>query len=337
LNQYWVFSDDLTGASGISSLVTGTSRITINTDHMHSPATKQFPFVAVNLHTRQTSWRGARAEFVRATGMVDAANLGLRIDSALRGHVGVYLGVLLGIRDVLLTDTIPEYNRYTLSGKTISPFNEKSISEIILTETNLNEARNELIIADSRTQEDLERLASVCIKKSLIPVDPGPLIALVARRRLGLERSDASHRGRPAPGRVSAIACVIGTHHKAAERQMTVLKRLGYTIQKPGGGSPGETDIFWFDLIREKGLLGTEFMQRLDHYDALVFSGGETANHLLTTAGFDYILNEDSFQPLVSIGTIVGGRWDGKTVVMKGGIIGDEDIFRRIFRWLRSR
>ncbi len=268
--------------------------------------------------------------------MADGTYFGLRIDSALRGHIGVYLEVLLGIGSVMLTDTIPEYNRYTLSGKTIILVEEKRIRESIHSESNLDEAKNELIIADSRTHEDLERLASICIERSFIPVDPGPLIALVAQKRLGLGVSGACVE-RTAHGGVRTIACVVGTHHKTTERQMDVLNRRGYTIQKPHSGYPGETDIFWFDLMRERRLLDRGFLERLDRYDALVISGGATANYLLNRGSFDYILNEDSIQPLVSSGIIMGGRWDGKMVVLKGGIIGDEDVFRRLFRWLRRK
>ncbi len=64
------------------------------------------------------------------------------------------------------------------------------------------------------------------------------------------------------------------------------------------------------------------------NFDALVLSGGETANLIFELSGGLYIESITDIMPLVGVGIIRGGGvLDGKLIVTKGGFIGKEDTY----------
>jgi uncharacterized protein YgbK (DUF1537 family) len=89
--------------------------------------------------------------------------------------------------------------------------------------------------------------------------------------------------------------------------------------------------------VEKDGVLVTgEFLQFLADYDALVWSGGATANYILARSGFRYLVSDEQVQPLVSSASVKGGLFDGKRVVLKGGFIGDDNTYKTILDWLRK-
>ncbi len=83
-----------------------------------------------------------------------------------------------------------------------------------------------------------------------------------------------------------------------------------------------------------KGLVGNI----LDgaHYAGLVLVGGDTAHSVLTGLRAEGVRLDTEILPGISMGTIVGGDADSKTVVAKAGGFGAEDALVRVVEYLRA-
>ena len=86
-----------------------------------------------------------------------------------------------------------------------------------------------------------------------------------------------------------------------------------------------------FSKITEK-----EFLHNLIPSDILIISGGETAYSLLDMSGFHYLLSGKQIMPLISTGIIKGGLFDSKKYVIKGGSIGNIDVYETIIKYARD-
>jgi len=304
---------------------------TLSLEELERAPAVGFSCAAVNLDTRE---RGAAEASRRTSRAVRAAGGDLaaaRIDSALRGHVPVLVGAAarsgLG-KGVLVTDTIPEYGRLTASGRTVLGAQRRDLAKLLAP---LQEEGLPVEVVDSETDRDLDALARRCLEEDLMPVDPGPLVARVVRGRLGASRTAPT--GRRAPS--GRVAFVVGTGDPRTLEQIRYLGELGFRAQKPCVKKAEDVDVFSFSIGRERDLVTGAFLEQLRAYDAIVLSGGATANHVLERSVFRRLLNDGQVQPLVSSGVVCGGVLDGKRVVLKGGSIGDDKTYKTILDWLR--
>jgi D-threonate/D-erythronate kinase len=329
---FFIISDDLTGASGVASMVDHSTAVTVNLDRFGRALTKEFGCIVLNLESREKSGKEAARRLSRALDLVGESPVALRIDSALRGRVRMLVEAMLQRGAVLITDTIPDYGRSTQSGKTVIGAQRKDIESLLEPLRRRMNDRGLITVADSQTYDDLDRLARTCIEDDLIPVDPGPLVAAVARTRLGLDARTSS----PSRKRASKVAFVVGTRDPRTLEQLGHMGTLGFPIQKPAAKRPEDVDLFVFSMEKDKGIITQPFLEHLAKYDALVLSGGATANHVLARSGFRYLQNDGQVQPLVSSGIVMGGVLGGKRVVLKGGFIGDEKTYKTILDWLRK-
>ena len=329
---FFIISDDLTGASGVASMVDHSTAVTVNLNRFERALTGEFGCIVLNLEAREKGKKETARRLSRALDAVGGNRVALRIDSALRGRVPTLVGAMLERGPVLITDTIPEYGRRTESGKTVIGAQKKNIESLLGPLRGKTKDRSSITVADSATYEDIDRLARTCVEGDLIPIDPGLLIAAVARTRLGL--------GAQTPGvgreRASRVGFVVGTMDPRTLEQIDHMRRLGYPVQKPAVKRAGEVDLFVFSMEKDKGIVTQPFLEHLAEYDALVLSGGATANHVLARSGFRYLQNDGQVQPLISSGIVRGGLLDGKRVVLKGGFIGDEKTYKTILDWLRK-
>ncbi len=234
--------------------------------------------------------------------------------------------------DVLVTDTIPEYGRQTVSGTTLIGSENVDIESLVAPLRGQRRERS-IEIADSETYEDIDDLASRCIEHHLIPIDPGPLVAKVARGMLGLDDTAANPPGRG----VRQVAFVVGTRDPKTVEQIRHMEGLGVPVQKPAVKPREEADIYTFTVERDGALVTEGFLEFLAGYDALVLSGGATANYILARSRFRYLVSGGQVQPLVSTATVRGGLFDGKVVVLKGGFIGEAYTYGTILDWLIGR
>ncbi len=328
---FFVLSDDLTGAAGVGSMVDCSKTVAVNLDRFERELVGEFACIALNLEIRERSEDEAARRLALALDFVGGHQVGIRIDSALRGHVGMLVAAMVERGDVLVTDTIPEYGRRTLSGRTMIGSQHRDI-ESLLAPIRRQRKDRRVELADSETYDDLDVLARRCIRDGLIPADPGPLVARVARAKLGL---DPVTPERPRGG-AKRVAFVVGTRDPQTQKQVHRMEELGVPVQKPGIKRAEEVDIFAFSVEKDGVLVTGEFLQFLADYDALVLSGGATANYILARSGFRYLVSDEQVQPLVSSASVKGGLFDGKRVVLKGGFIGDDNTYKTILDWLRK-
>ena len=328
---FFIISDDLTGAAGVASMVDHSIAVTVNLDRFDRELTGEFACIVLNLEIRVSSEIEAARRLSLALDIVGESPVALRIDSALRGHVRMLVEAMLRRGDVMVTDTIPEYGRRTRSGRTVVG-DQKTDIESPLEPLRRKRKDRSITVADSETYDDLDRLARSCVEHDLIPIDPGLLVATVVRTRLGL----GTRTSNPSRGKASKVAFVVGTRDPRTMEQLRHMKGLGFPIQKPAVKRAEGVDVFFFSMKKEKGVITGPFMEHLAGYDALVLSGGATANLILERSGFRYLQSEGQVQPLVSSGIVKGGLLDGRRVVLKGGFIGDEKTYKTILDWLRK-
>lgn len=333
---HFVLSDDLTGASGVASMVDGSLAATVNLSRFDPHLAEKFPFIAINLDARESSESEAAGLIEDALARIGDSWTALRIDSALRGPVSGLVAQLSSRGRILVTDTIPEYGRRTDHGKTIIGAREKDLSAAIGPAVGAGKT-DRVVIADSRSHTDLQALASRCFSEALIPVDPGPLVSLVARQRLLISGETLRTLTRASQTPIEKVAFVIGTRDRITLKQLRYMSREGFAIGQPGSIDPGRVSIFSFSLASDATIVDDAFLDSLRGYDAIVLSGGATANFILEKSGFDYIANGPQLQPLLSSGTVTGGLFDGKTVVLKGGFIGYENTYKTILEWLKQK
>jgi uncharacterized protein YgbK (DUF1537 family) len=137
--------------------------------------------------------------------------------------------------------------------------------------------------------------------------------------------------GRPAV----RIACVVGTYRRETLDQLDFLRSKEIGVQRPRVKRPSEFDVFAFKLDSERHLLTPKFLRSLTRYDAIIASGSDTADFLLSRSGFICIMSVPCVLPMVGTGLVLGGLLQGKIVAIKPGHLGSQDVFLRIAESLR--
>ena len=342
--KFMVISDDLTGADGVAGMMTKHCGAIVISYKLIRLIPVDSECVVVNTESRLIEPNNAEdrvkiiVEYAESNGFI----IGKRIDSALRGNIETELRPLLKWT-IVITDTIPEYGRFTKGGFTILGNSRVSIVErlgaIKSTVMDIRELKanasslNGVVIVDSRTMDDIIEIAQVIHDNGFTAVDPGPLNAQVA----GLYTRGAKS-SRPTINEVKRIGFIIGSTHENTIRQIEKARRSGIKvigIKDSGDLSSYDEVIISFDLMRDKDYLNEDFIRQVAQFDALVVSGGETANLLINVSKASYLEAIGEVMPLVGVGVIKGGLLNGKVIVTKGGIIGDEDAYLIIRDYLR--
>jgi len=163
-----IISDDLSGASGMASLI-GIHIPVIPYKKLSLISILHANVYSIDLETRNLKNPLYRLNYVKNT--YPEARILVRIDSLLRGSTLNFLRFLKEYGKIILTDTIPDFNRYTFNGSTVERNSNINIKEILS-----GDLKPFITIADSRTYADIQELAKKCIKENCIPVDPGILI-----------------------------------------------------------------------------------------------------------------------------------------------------------------
>jgi uncharacterized protein YgbK (DUF1537 family) len=79
-----------------------------------------------------------------------------------------------------------------------------------------------------------------------------------------------------------------------------------------------------------------EFLQELAKSNVLIMSGGETAFSILNSSGFNCLVSDYQVMPLISTGIIKGGLLHDRIYIIKGGSIGDIDIYELLIKYARD-
>ena len=72
-------------------------------------------------------------------------------------------------------------------------------------------------------------------------------------------------------------------------------------------------------------------------FAGVIVTGGDTAMALLESLNANTIEIVDELEPLVPVGIIKGGRWEGMVIITKTGGFGGEDVFLKAVNYLEKR
>lgn len=165
-----IVSDDLSGAAGMASMI-GKGIPVISYNNIALLRKFNSKITSIDIETRNSDDAIKRLTFIKKI-KSDALIL-TRIDTLLRGSTSDFIKFMANYGKLIITDTIPDYGRYTCNGNSVCMDDILSIENAIPLET-----KDYIEIAESRTYNDIRRLAEVCIQKNYLPVDPGILLKM---------------------------------------------------------------------------------------------------------------------------------------------------------------
>ncbi len=171
--KFIIISDDLSGASGMASML-GINIPVVPFHKIEIIPGLTNKILSVDLETRNSEDPVSRLAFMDKN--FSEYRILTRIDTMIRGSTSQFIQFMSHYSNLAITDTIPEYGRYTSGGFTYYRGERKDINQAIP-----ELAKSKVAILDSADYDDLNRISRKCIEKNLTPVDPGPLIATYLR------------------------------------------------------------------------------------------------------------------------------------------------------------
>jgi uncharacterized protein YgbK (DUF1537 family) len=168
--SFMLISDDLSGAAGMASLL-GRGIKVVPMHSIKNVSVYHDSIISIDLETRNSTGVGEKLDVLR--GEFPDYKIITRIDTLLRGSTAQFIEYVSRFSDIALTDTIPDYGRYTYDGYTIYRGNRQNLNRVVP-----DNPRKKIFIFDSRNYDDLKIIAEQCMNRGLIPVDPGPLIKI---------------------------------------------------------------------------------------------------------------------------------------------------------------
>ena len=297
-----LIADDLTGAcdSALPFLAMGPVRVGI---WPHMPDGE----LACNAISTESRAESASVAYDRSR----AAGAGLRcdllyrkLDSLLRGNpVADLAGVLTatGVSHCVVAPALPGEGRTTAAGVQRWPGGEEDLSALFATLAGRVEVR------DAASDADLDRIArEVLARGDRLAAGTAGLAAALARE-MGLGPPPAT----PSP-RCARPVALVGS--LAAAGQAEYARSRGWPVQVLGPGA----------------------QPRLDAYDGLFVTGGDTAARVLKAAGVHALDLVGEVLPRTPMARLRGGCLDGMPVVLKAGAFGPEDAIHRALEALHD-
>ncbi|MDR7555144.1 MAG: four-carbon acid sugar kinase family protein [Armatimonadota bacterium] len=233
-----------------------------------------------------------------------------------------------------------------------------------------------IVVVDAETDADLARIARACDGLSVIPVDPGPFTAALARRRIphavghGAVQPTAVRvlvlAGSPTPLVTRQVQALVretgadvvhldparagdGAHcSDVADRARAWLARAGVAIVRPapadgsGGADAGRARPEAMAspsarvVARALGAIAGRVLEAGPPGVGLVVTGGDVALATCRALGARAIEILGEVFPLCAAGRLLYGRHEGTPIVTKGGMVGDDDGLVRAWRALRE-
>jgi len=215
----------------------------------------------------------------------------------------------------VLAPALPEAGRRTVAGRQlfgtervdIAQLLEKAGRPVVL--GGIAEAAPGLIaVCDAETDADLDVIAAaIAGLPEVIPAGSAGLASALARTLAGIRGLGGS--GWPSCRRPVAV---VGSPE--SRWQAAVAARLGWTVIRCGHSDPPP---------------------RLDAYDGLALTGGQTAAKVLTSLGAQGLDLIGLAAPLMPVGRIVGGSRSGLPVALKSGAFGSAGTISAALQSLR--
>ena len=129
------------------------------------------------------------------------------------------------------------------------------------------------------------------------------------------------------------IGIIIGSLTAITEKQVRYLKRTLHSNTMNIKNCP-EIKLFYLPETNFSTINDRESISLLIECNALIMSGGETAFSVLDASGFNYLESGEQILPFISTGIIHGGMLDGERYVIKGGSLGNDDIYVKLIQRL---
>lgn len=351
-----ILADDLTGACDTGTLFAGPGPVPVTV----------WPSLPVDGGVRVVDTETRRASRDEAAARVRAAASAAdryfkKIDSTLRGHVGLELDALLGVLDApgavvcpafpaqgrvvvdrtLLIDGVP-LSETTLARDPEFPAGARgpSASNVIeLLRPSLDRPLawlplDQLRASPAAVAARLRRLAGmVVVVDAETDGDLDALVAAVSALErppllagsAGLARALATHlglRGKPPALPSGRWLVVVGSRHPAARRQLEAARQAGIATL-------ATSDIEEPDRARVAVELAKEAARRLggEAFDLVVVTGGETAVALYRALRAERIDLVGAPAPGLALGYLRAPAYPALALLTKAGGFGDADLF----------
>lgn len=278
-----------------------------------------------------------------------------KVDSLLRGHAGAELAAILDrvhFDAVVIAPAIPFQNRRTRNGRQmrLEPGGWVNTGEDIV--TTLNNAGHFVAVLkpgdlmpgcismwDAETDADLDAIVAASTgDRSVLYVGAAGLASALARR-IGPVRAAAL----PA----LPLLGLIGTDHTAMVGQLAAIgdnhlrmglgvddaaREVGQRLVKRGfcfvscALPPTGRETARAEIARRFNALAL----RLPRPQSLFLSGGETLAAFCRDLGATGLDVHGEFETGLPLSTLVGGAWDGASIISKSGAFGAPDILQRL-------
>ncbi|MEM8856479.1 MAG: four-carbon acid sugar kinase family protein [Pseudomonadota bacterium] len=356
-----ILADDLSGALDTAVMFAGEGGATVT----WGPVVGR-DSLAHCLNTRALQEKAAAKAMAKAAPWLADGHIAFKkCDSRLRGHVAAELAAMIAatpIRRVVVAPSYPAQGRFVVDGRVVTHSARGCVHEPVDLLTDLAAAgvkahrarpgaplADGVTLADARTDSDLDQIVAAGLSMD------GPILWCGAA---GLAAALARRLGTPAPrpARPKGPCLVaIGTNHPATQHQVSALRAATH-LSRPlsivsapeagDGGSPSYQGV-GKDLQGGKHVLVIlsptkpsppeaaramvrERIARLATLapppPALVVTGGATLRTLVDAVHASAIALHGVFDDGVPVGRIVGGRWNGTTLVSKSGGFGNADL-----------
>ena len=297
-----LIADDLTGAcdSALPFLAKGPVRVGIWPHIPHG----ELACAAVSTESRDEAATVAYDRSRHAGAKLGCDLLYRKLDSLLRGNpVADLAGVLDATGAVLcvVAPALPGEGRTTTGGVQRWPCGEEHLSSLFAPLAGRVEVR------DAITDDDLDRVARELLARGDRLVAGTAGLAAALARAMGLGPPSPT----PSPACVRPLA-VVGS--LAAAGQAEYARSRGWDVQ----------------------VLGPHSLPRLDTYDGLFLTGGDTAARVLKAAGVHALDLLGEALPRAPMARLRGGPLDGLPAVLKAGAFGPDDAIHRALEALHD-
>jgi D-threonate/D-erythronate kinase len=327
-----LFADDVTGAcdAGVAFLAAGHSvRVWFGPRALYPAEESAQAFNAASRDLPADNAAEAVARAAAGTARDESTLFFKKVDSAGRGAIGAELQAAqcaLGTRAILFAPAFPAMGRTVRDGvleirDATGKIARVSLANFFAAEildamaaissadqlANAIESGRKLLLCDGETQQDLEALARAA----------EPLHGLLYAGSAGLARAVAGLHPAPKPDTPKPVAArilvIAGSPHRVTKLQLDQLE---------SGESP-RSNIRVLRIACESGdgLRIRAAYEALDP-DALILTGGETAQLAAEALGADSILLHGEIADGMPWGTMHGGRVQGRMAVTKSGGFG---------------
>lgn len=276
-----------------------------------------------------------------------------KIDSGARGHIGAEVLSALsisGARLALVAPSFPQAGRVVSNGtiivrdvaqqhtkidlRSLFPASHRDWLQV-LAAGQVPELRHSIrkavengtriLLCDSETQQDLERIASAAsvIDEPILWAGSAGLAHAIASLFPPVEAPQTARPDR----RAGRTLCFVGTRHPVTELQLAHLRL------EPAATPYEIHEVDW----DEKAAANVRLAFQRGPVAALILTGGDTAAFVLSVLRANSIRLAGQIAPGVPWGYIEGGDADGCMVITKSGGFGQQDTLLQSFNFCSGR